>query len=63
MKLQDLNDLDINDIGIWPLPVKIALILILCVLMGIGWYYYNTEEQLEFLAGVERKEVELRGEF
>ncbi len=63
MNLQDLNDLDINNVGIWPTPVKAAVILVLCVGMGVGWYYYNTKDQLANLEKVEKQEIALRAEF
>ena len=31
MKLPDLNQLDFSDVGGWPLPTKIAVIAIVCV--------------------------------
>ena len=63
MNLQDLNDLDINNVGVWPTPVKAAVILLLCVGMGVGWYYYNTKDQLANLEKVEKQEIALRAEF
>ncbi len=63
MNLQDLNELDFNNIGSWPAPVKAFIILLLCVGLGVGWYYMNTEEQLLNLETVEKKELALKTEF
>jgi len=63
MNLDDLNSLDFSNIGIWPAPVKAALIILLCVLTGVGWYYLDTEDQLIALEKVEKKELVLRKEF
>ncbi len=63
MNLQDLNELDFSNIGIWPTPVKAVAILLLCVALLVGWYYYNTEEQLLSLEKSEKKELQLRAEF
>ena len=63
MNLQDLNDLDINNVGIWPTPVKAAVILLLCVGIGVAWYYYDTKDQLANLEKVEKQETALRAEF
>ena len=63
MNLQELNDLDLSNIGVWPAPVKAVLVLVLCAAIGIGWYYYNTEDQLIALEKVERIELDLRKEF
>ncbi|NCF11491.1 MAG: pilus assembly protein PilO, partial [Gammaproteobacteria bacterium] len=34
MKLSDLNNLDPNNIGSWPLPVKLVLVLLLVAAIG-----------------------------
>ena len=63
MNLDDLNELDLSNIGVWPLPVKIVVVLITCILVGVGGYYFDIEEQLSRLSAVEKKEVELRRTF
>ena len=63
MTLDELNELDFNNIGVWPAPVKAVLILVVCAAIGVGWYYYNTEDQLIALEKVERIELDLREEF
>ncbi len=63
MNLQELNELDLNNIGNWPTPVKGFVILLLCVLVAVGWYYFNTEDQLLNLETAEKKELALRTEF
>lgn len=63
MNLQDLNELDVSEIGAWPTPVKAVLVLILCIGLGVGWYFLNTEDQLKSLAKVEKQELNLRQEF
>lgn len=63
MNLQNLNELDFNNIGSWPAPVKGFIILLLCVGLGVAWYYMNTEEQLLNLETVEKRELALKTEF
>ncbi len=63
MTLQELNELDLSNIGVWPGPVKFFLVLLLCSGIGAGWYFFNTEDQLKALANVEKKEVSLKQEF
>jgi type IV pilus assembly protein PilO len=63
VNLEDLNELDFTNIGIWPVPVKIALVLIICILVAVGGYYFDIEEQLNRLTAVEKKEIELRKTF
>jgi type IV pilus assembly protein PilO len=63
VNLDDLNNLDFSNIGIWPAPIKAVLILVLCILLGVGWYYYDTEDQLIRLEKVEKEELTLRSDF
>jgi type IV pilus assembly protein PilO len=63
VNLQDLNELDFNNIGSWPAPIKGFIIILLCIGLGVGWYYMNTEEQLLNLETVEKKELALKTEF
>ncbi|MES9885171.1 MAG: type 4a pilus biogenesis protein PilO [Candidatus Sedimenticola sp. 6PFRAG1] len=63
MTLQELNDLDFSNMGDWPGPVKAVLVLIVCIGIGAGWYYFNTEDQLKALKKVEKQELALRTEF
>ena len=63
MNLQDLNNLDFNDIGEWPAGVKAFIVLLLAILVGVGWYYYDTQEQYAALERVRREEKDLRASF
>ena len=63
MNLQELNDLDLNNIGVWPTPIKAIIILMLCAIIAVGWYYYNTEDQLKNLEKVQKTERSLRTTF
>jgi type IV pilus assembly protein PilO len=63
VNLEELNELDFSNIGVWPLPVKIVLVILVCILVAVGGYYFDTEAQLNRLSTVEKKEVELRNIF
>lgn len=66
INLEDLNNLDVNDIkkiGMAPMPVKVALIIIACVAVIAAGYFLDTTKQLEELKKVEAKEVTLRETF
>jgi len=56
----DVGDLDVNNIGAWPSPVKaIVLLFIFIAVLGGGYYLYLTDKQktLDLAAS---KEAELR---
>ena len=62
LDFSNLN-LDPNNIGNWPAPLKGIVILILCAaLLGAG-YWFDTKEQLVVLGAAQEKEVELKGVF
>jgi type IV pilus assembly protein PilO len=63
MTFDDLNNLELSDIGIWPAPAKAVLTLLLCILLGVAWYYLDTEDQLIALEKVEKQEHKLRKQF
>lgn len=63
LKNFDIRSLDVETIGVAPLPVRIALIAILCAaILGLG-YYLDTRHQRVELEKVERTERELRAQF
>jgi len=63
MTLDELNELDFNNIGDWPILVKAIVVLLLCVLIAVGGYYLLVEEQYINLESAERTERDLRSEF
>lgn len=63
MREFDLGSLDFDNMGSWPVPIKVLVWLVLVIAVLVGGYYYHIEDlQLE-LAKVEEKEVALRKEF
>jgi type IV pilus assembly protein PilO len=63
MKLSDLNNLTMDNIGSWPIPVKVATVLLICAaVMGLG-YWKLTTPKIEELKTAQNREVELRAEF
>lgn len=59
MNLSEIN-WDFNASGTWPLPVKAAIILLICAVVAGGGIYYDTVDQLTELENSEQKEQELR---
>lgn len=60
--MQDLN-LDINNIGSWPIWVRAIAIAAVCVVVLIAGYMVVVKPQLEQLEAAESKEVSLKQEF
>jgi type IV pilus assembly protein PilO len=63
MDLKQLNELDLNNVGAWPLPAKAAVILIGCIGLGAATYYFDTQSQIARLEQVRAHELELRQTF
>jgi len=63
MKMSDLQNLTLDNIGSWPIPVKVAAVALACALLLGGLYWYLTKPQLEQLRTVEAREQELRDAF
>jgi type IV pilus assembly protein PilO len=61
--LNQLNELDLQNIGEWPGIAKAFLILLLCGSVAGAWYYFDSRDQLANLETVEKKELGLRKEF
>jgi type IV pilus assembly protein PilO len=45
-KLEDFQNIDPNNVGDWPSPVKMVVILLVCVLAAGAGFYFITQEQL-----------------
>lgn len=63
MNIEELNELDFSNVGDWPLAVKLILMLMLCAVIGVGWYFFDITEQYDKLTRVEREERDLREDF
>ena len=59
----DLNNLTLENLGSWPLPVKGGAVAILCALILGGGYWYDTKPQQEAFAQAQRKETDLKSTF
>lgn len=59
----DINNLDFDNVGSWPTPIKLFIWAVLLAAVVVGGYYYHIEDlQLE-LATVETKEIALKKDF
>jgi len=63
VNFQDLSDLDMSNVGVWPTPIKAILVAVACVLVVVAGYYLDIEGQLKRLNTDEQKEVQLRKDF
>ena len=63
MTLDDFKNLDPQNIGAWPLPIRIAVIAVVCAGIGYATFHYEVNPHLDALEKVEKEEVTLRGTF
>lgn len=59
----NLNELDVNDPGSWPLPIKIVAIILVSVGVLVAGYFLDTESQLLELEGLEQQELTLKEDY
>ena len=59
----DINDLDVNNAGIWPAPIKAIVVLIIFGLIIGGGYWFFIKDQSAQLERVEKTEQELRKKY
>ncbi|MDZ7645336.1 MAG: type 4a pilus biogenesis protein PilO [Woeseiaceae bacterium] len=61
---EELKSLDVNDVGRWPLPFRIAVIVIVfVVVVGFGIYWTVIQDKAPQLQRVENMERDLRTSF
>jgi type IV pilus assembly protein PilO len=58
MNLDDLSNLDFQNVGGWPLPVKVAAILLVCGVIGYATFQYDIKPQRLLLAKKTAQEQE-----
>jgi type IV pilus assembly protein PilO len=59
----DVTDLDVENIGNWPMPVKILVLALLFVLLLVVSFYFHIEDLQKKLVFVEEEEQTLRQDF
>jgi type IV pilus assembly protein PilO len=63
MEMSSISDLDFNESGEWPVPIKVISILLICAaIWGAGYYFLLKDKKVE-LESLEQKEVELKKTF
>lgn len=61
--IEDLRNLDRNNIGSWPAPIKIFFsALVFTLVVGMGWYFFISTQQ-DDLATLAHKETALKADF
>lgn len=59
----DFSELNVDNIGSWPLPVKIIAWILVFVVLAIAGYFYTISDMRDQLTQVEQKELDLKKEF
>ena len=62
--VEELQSLDANDVGRWPLPFRIAVIVIVFIIAsGLGLYFFIVKDKAPLLERAQAEEQELRTTF
>lgn len=62
MKLPDFSNLDLQNMGAWPMPLKAVLVVLLCILTQLAGYKFVLESQQIALSSEKSKEEKMRKE-
>ncbi len=57
------SNLDFNDVGAWPIAVKVVAVLVLCIAVSGAGYWFVIQQQIEELEASREKEKELLATF
>lgn len=59
--VEELQNLDVNDVGRWPLVFRVAVIaIVFVVVVGLGVYWFIVQDKAPQLERVEQEEEQLR---
>lgn len=61
--LDDYRNLDIREIGVWPLPAKAAILLIIFLALNVGAYFLVWSDQITERDNDVQKESQLKDEY
>ncbi len=56
MNIQDINELDLNNIGSWPIVAKSIIIAVCCAVIAGAGFYFDTMTQIEEREQLTKKE-------
>jgi type IV pilus assembly protein PilO len=60
MTLDDLKNIDINNLGSWPVPIKIGGILVVCAIVLFAGFWFLIQGELDQYSEAQKKEEALR---
>ena len=63
MRLSDLQNLDPNNLGGWPGPIKAGLVALICAAVRGAGYYFDTQDQMLKFENAQREEQRLKTTF
>ncbi len=62
--VEEIQSLDINDVGRWPLPFRLAVIVIVFLLVvGLGLYWTIWQDKMVLLERAQQEHLDLRTSF
>jgi type IV pilus assembly protein PilO len=61
--IDDLGELEFNNVGVWPMPIKIFVVVLAAIAVLFAGYYMVVEDDIAKLEGVQKEEQKLRADF
>ena len=63
MNLEELQNLDPQNFGNWPIPVKAIIILLVCILAIGAGFWFISQPQMEALDQLKKQELTLKDQY
>ena len=62
-KLKEMNELDFENVALWPFEIKTVVAIVLAIIVGILSYHLIISAKLPILDQAELREIELKQQF
>jgi type IV pilus assembly protein PilO len=59
----DVSDLDVNNLGAWPAPLKAIILLVLFIIVVVAGYFLHLTDKQVILEGAQKQEAALKTEY
>ena len=63
MNLDELKNLEPSNIGAWPLPIRIFLIIVVCLAIGASFWKFDISKQIALLETKKQEEIAIKQDF
>ncbi|NOY62975.1 MAG: type 4a pilus biogenesis protein PilO [Gammaproteobacteria bacterium] len=63
MNWSELQNLDLSEVGDWPVPIKTGAVILVCAAVLAAGVWFDAREQMTVLESAQKKEIEIKEEY